>query len=193
MSYHLLGSSLGCKPTGTFLVPSCQLGMCVPITSTPPIPQVRHRSIGVPNEFFLPLVEFSSTSGGCILIGCLDRDQAQPATQEGALFVSGARACARSSGHACTTRASHAARCTPTRALTRAHCCPFDRASCARSIPTASLTPRRSFLCKMLVPERHSCRRLSIPTAPTAHAGAVRFFRIVRSAVRFCHGAFWEQ
>ena len=40
---------------------------------------------------------------------------------------------------------------------------------------------------------RASCRRLSIPTAPTAHAGAVRFFRIVRSAVRFCHGAFWEQ
>ena len=93
--------------------------MCVPITSTPPTPQVRHRSSGVPNEFSLPLVEFSSTSGGCILIGCLDRDQAQPATQEGALFVSGARACARSSGHACTTRASHAARCTPTRALTR--------------------------------------------------------------------------
>ena len=157
MSYHLLGSSLGRKPTGTFLVPSCQLGMCVPITSTPPIPQVSHRSIGVPNEFFLPLVEFSSTSGGCILIGCLDRDQAQPATQEGALFVSGARACARSSGHACTTRASHAARCTPTRALTRAHCCPFDCVFVRGRLPLASLAPRRSLLCEFLDLDHHPC------------------------------------
>ena len=120
-----------------------------------PPAQAMPRSSSTSNELPEAEREIATTSRACPeIMGSSTRSSAAW-THKGALFVYGARAHPRLFGHACTIRAPHAARGTPTRARTRAHCFPFDRAFCARSIPHASFAPRRSLLGEFLEPDHH--------------------------------------
>ena len=107
---------------------STSMPCAFPPHPTPPTSQEMTQPRSTLRYFILSLLEISTTSGALIEITGHVRDQQRGWTHKGALFVSGARACARPSEHACTIHASHAARGTPTRARTRAHYCPFDRA-----------------------------------------------------------------
>ena len=90
--------------------------------------QAMPRSSSSSNELPEADREIATTSRALVEIMGYSTRSSAALTHKGALFVSGVRACARPSGHACTIHTSHAARGTPTRARTRAHYCPFDRA-----------------------------------------------------------------
>ena len=90
--------------------------------------QAMPRSSSSSNELPEADREIATTSRANLEITGYSTRSSAALTHKGALSVSGARACARPSGHACTIHASHAARGRPARARTRAHCLPFDRA-----------------------------------------------------------------
>ena len=99
----------------------------LPLHLHAPHAQAMPRSSSTSNELPEAEREIATTSRACPeIMGSSTRSSAAW-THKGALFVSGARACARPSGHACTIHTSHAARGTSIRVRTRAHYCPLDR------------------------------------------------------------------
>ena len=131
------------------------LPSALPLHLHAPHAQAMPRSSSSSNELPEAEREISTTSRALVEIMGYSTRSSATLTHKGALFVSGARACARPSGHACTIHTSHAARGTSIRVRTRAHYCPLDRVFARGRSPHASVARRRSLLREFWGADHH--------------------------------------
>ena len=97
-----------------------------------PPAQAMPRSSSSSNELPQAEREISTTSRALVEIMGYSTRSSAALTHKGTFFVSGARACARLSGHACTIRAPHAARGRPAR-----QCSTFTGYTSPDNLPTS--------------------------------------------------------